>query len=301
MRITQRAVAQTALQGLNRNLGELGRTQERLTSGKQISRPSDSPTGVNRAMQVRQDKSAALQQERNISDAKGWLEATDTALTTMLAQVRRVRDLTVQASNEGAMSGTSRAAVATEVAALRDALLGLANQTLDGRPLFGGVTEGSRAYDENGAYVGVGGTAGIPAIAVERRLSNTEVVRIDVAGPEAFGDPADGDDLFALVGRIATDVTADPAALSGHLNALDAGMERLLTAAASVGARAVRVDTASQVNADLQLTLTKQLTAVEDIDLPKTIMQLNMQQTGYQAALSATAKVIQPTLVDFLR
>ncbi len=301
MRITQRAVAQTALQGLNRNLSELGRIQERLTSGKEISRPSDSPTGVNRAMQVRQDQAAAVQQERNIDDAQGWLEATDTALTTMLEQVRRVRDLTVQASNDGALSATSRGAIATEVAALRESLLGLANQTLDGRPLFGGVTDGSTAYDAAGVYRGVGGTGGIPVIEVTRRVSDTETVRIDVAGPEAFGDPEDGDDLFALVARIAEDVTGNPAALAGHLTSLDAGMQRLLTAAASIGARAARVETAGQVNADLQLTLTKQLAAVEEIDLPKTVMQLQMQQTGYQAALSATAQVIQPSLVDFLR
>ena len=53
MRITQRAIAQTALQGLNRNLTQLGKLQEQLTSGKVVSRPSDSPTAVNRSMQIR--------------------------------------------------------------------------------------------------------------------------------------------------------------------------------------------------------------------------------------------------------
>jgi flagellar hook-associated protein 3 FlgL len=47
--------------------------------------------------------------------------------------------------------------------------------------------------------------------------------------------------------------------------------------------------------------LQSQLSDVEDIDLPKTITELSLQQTAYQAALAATAKVIQPSLVDFLR
>jgi flagellar hook-associated protein 3 FlgL len=40
---------------------------------------------------------------------------------------------------------------------------------------------------------------------------------------------------------------------------------------------------------------------VEDIDLPKTISDMQLQQVAYQAALAAGAKVVQPSLVDFLR
>ena len=299
MRITQRAVAQTALQGLNRNLADLGKLQEQLTSGKVVSKPSDSPTGVNRSMQIRKDQAATEQQARNISDAQSWMETTDSALTTMLAQVRKVRDLTVQAANDGAMTGSSRTAIATEVAALRESLLGLANENVDGRPVFGGITSGSQAYRTDGTWVGVGSADGTGVVPINRRISNDEQVRIDVTGPEAFG-PA-GDDLFALVGRIAGNVTGDPAALDDDLADLDVAIDRLLTATSTVGARAARVETAAQVNTDRQLSLAKQLTAVEDVDLPKTIMTLQMQQVTYQAALQATAQVIQPSLVDFLR
>jgi flagellar hook-associated protein 3 FlgL len=300
VRITQRAVTQTALQGLNRNLSDLGKLQQQLTSGKVVSKPSDSPSGVNRAMQVRQDQAAAVQHARNISDAQGWMDFTDTTLQSMVTQVNRVRDLTVQASNSSALSESGRVAISTEVAALRESLLGLANQSVDGRPLFGGITSGATAYDATGAYDGVGGAYGVPVVGVTRRIADAEDVRIDVTGPEAFGDPS-GTDLFALVGKIATDVTAAPEALGDDLAALDVALQRLMTAVSSIGARAARVEATAQTNTDLQLSLTKQLALVEDVDLPKTIMQLQFQQTGYQAALQATAHVIQPSLVDFLR
>ena len=299
MRITQRAVAQTALQGLNRNLAEVGRLNQQLTSGKLVSKPSDSPAGVGRAMQIRQDQAANLQHARNISDAQGRLETTDSALGTVIEQVRRVQTLTLRAANEGAMSESSRTAIATELRSIRESLIGVANTSIDGQPVFGGVTTGSLAYAPDGSYVGVGGTAAIPAVAQMRRISDNEEVRVDVAGPEAFGDPATGD-LFALVATIADDVVAQPGALSGHIASLDGAMDRLLTAMSGVSARAARIETAAQVNTDRQLQLKGQLAGVEDIDLPKTIMDLSMVQTGYQAALSATAKIIQPTLVDFL-
>jgi len=293
VRITQRAVALTSLQGLNRNLDAVGRLQQQLTSGRLLNAPSDSPTGTNRAMQTRSDQAATAQQQRNITDAKGWLEQTDSALQEMLDTTRRVRDLTVQGSSTGSQSDVSAQAIATEVKSLREGLLSLANRTIGGRPLFGGVTPGTKAYDATGAYVG---QAGPP---VTRRVSDTEVVRVDTTGPEAFG-PA-GADLFAIVDKIATDVVSNPTALAGHLTDLDTVMKGMLTAVADVGSRAARVEREEQVNADRSLTLSSQLAETENIDLPNTIMRLQMQQVGYEAALSATAKALQPTLLDYLR
>jgi flagellar hook-associated protein 3 FlgL len=294
MRITQRAIALTSLKGLNQNLTTLAKMQERLTSGKQFSKASESPTGANISMQTRTEMRATEQHARNIADATARLNQTDTTLQTMNEMTRRVRDLTLQAKSTGNSSVTSREAIAKEVAALRDGLIGLANQTVNGTPLFGGITGGTTAYDPTtGAWVG-NNTA-----TVERRLTSTETVRIDVSGPEAFGTP--GDDLFAVAGRIAADAPTNPAALTGHLDDLDAIIEKMTTALADVGARQVRVENAESINSDYQLTLKTALAENEDIDLPKTIMELKMQETGYNAALQATAKTLQPSLMDFLR
>ena len=296
MRITHRAVTQTALLGLNSNLSSVSKLQQQLTSGKLISAPSDSPTGTNKALQIRQDQSAVEQFAKNISDGQSWLDSTDTALTTVIGQVQRVRALTVQAINTGSASTSSQQAIAVEVAALRESLLGVANSSINDRALFGGVTQGSTAYDTDGTYVGA------PPVGegITRRVSNADRIRIDVTGPEAFGTPGP-DDLFALVGRIAADVEGNPSALSGDLAQLDVALDRLLGAAASVGARSARMGAAGQINTDLQLTLASQLVDVEDIDLARTIMELNQTEVGYKAALQATAQVIQPSLVDFLR
>ena len=297
MRITHRAVTQTALLGLNTNLSSVAKLQQQLTSGKLISAPSDSPTGANKALQIRQDQSAVQQFAKNTTDGQSWLDATDTALTTAIGQVQRVRALTVQALNAGAVSTSSQRAIAVEVAALRESLLGVANSGLNDRALFGGVTQGSSAYAGDGTYVGA------PPVGegITRRVSNADRIRIDVTGPEAFGPASPGGlDLFALVGKIATDVEGAPGSLAGDLEALDVALDRLLGATASVGARSARMEAAGQVNTDLQLTLASQLVDVEDIDLAKTILELNQTEVGYKAALQATAKVIQPTLVDFL-
>jgi flagellar hook-associated protein 3 FlgL len=293
MRITQRAVALTSLQGLNRNLDAVGRLQQQLTSGRLINAPSDSPTGTITAMQTRSESAAAAQQARNISDAKGWLEQADSTLQGMLNMTRRVRELAVQGQNGATSSAASRAALATEVRSLREGLLGLANTSVQGRPLFGGVTPGGRAYDDTGEYVG------IPGAGIVRRLSAGETVRVDVDGPQAFG--ADGANLFDVVGAIGRDLVDTPSAVSGHLAEIDAVMETMMGALATVGSRAARVERAEQVNFDLSLTLQSRLAEAENVDLPETIMRLQMQQVGYEAALAATAKAISSTLLDYLR
>jgi flagellin-like hook-associated protein FlgL len=293
VRITQRAVALTSLQGLNRNLDAVGKLQQQLTSGRLINAPSDSPTGTNKAMQTRAEQAAVTQQGRNISDAKGWLEQGDSTLREMLDTTRRVRDLTVQGLNTGAVSDASQKALATEVTSLRDGLLSLANTAVQGRPLFGGVTPGSKAYNDDGTWAGL---AGPP---VTRRLSESETVRVDLTGPEAFGSA--GSNLFDIVGRITTNLTTDPVALATDLADLDTAIKRMSTSVADIGSRASRVDRAEKLNFDRSLTLTARLGETENVDLPETIMRLEMQKVGYEAALAATAKAISPTLLDYLR
>ncbi|MCZ2817837.1 flagellar hook-associated protein FlgL [Modestobacter sp. VKM Ac-2984] len=303
MRITQRSLAVTALQGLNRNQEAIAKLQAQLTSGKTINKPSDDPTGTNAAMQTRQELAGAAQYARNINDGIGLLDATDSALQNMIKQVQNVRALTVKGLNAGTLSDASAMAISTEVSGIRGSLLGLANTTVQGKPVFGGVTSDSSAYDvATGGYQGFGGTTvpPVPVIPVNRQVSDADSIRVDLTGPEAFGDPATGD-LFAIVQAIATDVVADPAALAGHLQELDAALNRMLTAVADIGTRTNRIETAQQVNKDLQLSLTSRSSVIENVDLPKTIMNLQMQQVGYEAALGATAKAIQPTLLDFLR
>ena len=194
MRITQRAVALTSLQGLNRNLDAVGKLQQQLTSGRLINAPSDSPTGTNRAMQTRADQAAIAQQERNISDAKSWLEQTD---STPAGDARH-RPPGARPHRPGPQHRLehrrSPQALATEVKSLRDGLLSLANRTIQGPPAVRRRHPGRQGVRRD-RHV----RRARPGRRSTRRVSDTEVVRVDITGPEAFG--AGGGDLFAIADR----------------------------------------------------------------------------------------------------
>jgi flagellar hook-associated protein 3 FlgL len=72
-------------------------------------------------------------------------------------------------------------------------------------------------------------------------------------------------------------------------------------AVAAIGARTNQVTSTRDRVESSKVMSTNGLAQVESIDLPATITQLSLQQVAYQAALGATARVIQPSLVDFLR
>jgi flagellar hook-associated protein 3 FlgL len=302
VRIPSGAMVRTSLLGLGNNLASLNKLQQQLTSGTTISRPSDSPTGTNTVMLTRRNIANNDQQARNITDGQSVLSATDTALQDMLDQTLKARDLTVQALNGGASSPETKQAIASQVSGLRESMLGQANQVVGGRALFAGASSGPVAYDATAKYVGVGGSAGIDVIPLNRRISDNETIRVDITGAEAFGDPEQGPDLFAVVQHIADHTTSgDQAALTDDLASLDKAISRMTKATADVGTRAQRLDQAASINATRALTLQAQLSSTQDVDLPKTIMNMQMQQVSYQAALQVTAKVLQPSLLDFLK
>jgi flagellar hook-associated protein 3 FlgL len=294
-RITQRSIGQSSLAGLQHNLGRLGNIQQQLSSGKQISKPSDSPTGTVSAMQLRSEIRTNQQWSRNAADGIGWLGTIDQTLTSSLDSVRRARDLTLQGMNSGATSAEAQRALAVEIDQLRDSLIGLANTTYLDRPVFGGTTSGKQAYQADGQYVGSGTANG-----VARTVGADATVRVDVTGPEVFGPQ--GADLFTVLGEIAANLRAgDTSALSANLNGLDTAMRTVQNKLAEAGARYNRVEQMQKAADDRVLALTNSLSGVEDIDLPKTIVDLKMQQMAYEAALGATQRIITPSLADFLR
>lgn len=293
MRVTQRSVAMASLNGLQLNISRLGETQQQLSSGKLITRASDNPTGTVAAMQFRGEISALQQYGRNAADGLGWLSAAETALTSVSNDVSRVRGLALQGLSAGTFgSGAAREAIALEIDNIRESVISSANSTYIDRPVFGGTTDGHTAYSPAGAYLGDAGT-------VERSVSNGTKVRVDVGGPQVFGE--NDQQLMTLLANVADHLRNDPSKVAADLDKLDVAAEKVRGGLSKIGARYGQLEKIQQSSTDRILDLNGQLSEIEDIDLPKTITELTLQQTAYQAALAATAKVIQPSLVDFLR
>jgi len=292
-RVTEGSIHTRVLANLQRNIAKGEKIQEQLSSGKTINRPSDSPTGTVSSLQLRGEVRSSQQYQRNADDGLGWLGTLDDTMSNVSSRTIAARDLVVRGLNTGANDASANEALATEIEQIRKQLISYGNTKYMDRPVFGGSTSGPAAYDDSGTYVGEpGGTT--------RTVGAGSKVRVDTTGPEAFGE---GDtQLFKVLQDAADAVRAgDAAAASDALGRLDTAHNLVKTTLSDVGARYNRLEQMKQSAQDRLLTVTSQLSDIEDVDLPKTIMEMQLQQTSYQAALAASAKVIQPSLIDFLR
>jgi flagellar hook-associated protein 3 FlgL len=293
-RITSTQMLASSQRNMQATLQQLARLQEKASSQKEISRPSDDPVGTATAMRVRGGAAAEAQYERNMLDGEGWLVTVDSAFSAATDILLRVRDLTMQAANSGAMSDTAREAIATELDGLREDMLRQANTTYLGRPVFAGSSGADAAFDA-ATYTHTG--SGVASDIVERRVGSDTSIRVDADGAAAFGDGVNS--AFALIDRIAADLRAGTD-VAPRLTDLDTRRDAILGQQALSGARYNQLERAQETNMQKQQDLAAQRAAVEDVDIAEVLIDLKSQELAYQSALAVTSRALQPSLLSFL-
>ncbi|MCU1556608.1 MAG: flagellar hook-associated protein 3 [Microbacteriaceae bacterium] len=293
-----RVTAQTRMTNAQLNLqvsaAQLARLQDTASSLKKISVPSDDPAAAADSMRVRAAQAATAQYARNIDDGNNWLTTTDSAMSAVNDILGRVRDLTVQGANDGALNSVSKEAIAKELEGLKSDLLSKANTTYLGRTVFAGNSDAGVAFDATTYnFSGSGSGSG-----VQRRIDSNTTVQVDANGAAVFGTGASS--VFALVDNIVADLRAG-VNVGSRISAIDTAANAVLSAQSSVGARSAQITKAKDANLQTTGALEAQRSGIEDVDLSQIIIQLKQQEVTYQAALAVTSRTLQPTLMDFLR
>ncbi|WP_181313169.1 flagellin N-terminal helical domain-containing protein [Nocardioides campestrisoli] len=292
-RVTQNMMTSRSLEHLNAGLSRLSKLQEQVASGRAISRPSDAPAETTTAMRLRATLTEVAQHRRNAEDGQGWLAEADTMLQSMITRTRQAREIGIQAANPGAVSPGGREVLAGEIEQIRDSLIALANTRHQDRPVMGGITGGSEAFSAGGTYAGVAGQ-------VTRTVADGVKVRVDLDAEATLGP--DGANLFDHLTEMAAAVrSGDTAALRAGMDTVAGDLDRLGVAVIDVGSRMVALDRAVETADARELSMVKSLAGIEQVDLPKAILELQTQELAYQAALASTSRVMAPSLMDFLR
>lgn len=292
-RVTNLTMTSAAQRSLQAQQSKLAALQDKAATLNKITRPSDDPTATGEALQTRARLAANAQYGRNIEDGGRWLTAADSALGDANNVLNKIRDLTVQAGN-GALNKTAKDAIAIQLDGLNQDLLSMANTKHLGRNIFAGSSDTATAFGPADPSV----FNGVANSSVERRISADQTIRVDADGAKIFGDGATS--VFKLVSDMAAALRAGTD-ISPKLNDVDAALKNVISGRAEIGTQQVRLERAGNVNTELGASLDAQKTGIEKADLGSVIMDLKLQETNYQVALAATAKVLQPTLMDFLR
>jgi len=297
-RVTTHTQMRSAQRNLQENMVHLARLQEQASTLKNINRSSDDPTAAAAAMAVRTEMRAVTQYSANANNGNEWLTTIESSLNSVSDIMNRVRDLTVRGANSGALSPTAREAIAIEIEGLKTDLATQANTKFLGRSVFAGNSDAPKAFTADAGSNPVTYTFTGDASSVERRISATSTVRVDADGGTIFGT---GDDsVFGLLDTVVADLRSTTTNVGSHLGALDERMAIMTGQRSEMGARQVQMERAQSTLLEKTGTLDARRSSIEDADLGQIIIDLKLQEVTYQAALAVTARVLQPTLMDFL-
>lgn len=286
MRVTQSMLSNNMLRNLSSNYNKMGKLQDQLTTQKRITRPSDDPVVAMLGLGYRDSLNKVQQYSRNISEATNWLDSTDDAISQGVKVLQRIRELTVQASN-GTYEEAQRGAIAVEVDQLKEQLETIAQTQVGGKYIF------------NGENTNKAPTAGDFSDGdIELEIFDGIKLNVNTKGSELFKSVFNT--LDSLKSKL-EDKTASDTDISGFLDTLDSEIDHFLKIQADVGAKQNRVDMMKDRLSSQETIATEIMSKNEDVEIEKVITELITQESVQRAALSVGARIIQPSLIDFLR
>lgn len=271
--------------------------QTQISTGKKLAAPSDDSVAYQRLRGLDQATADDAAASANLTLASGLLAQADSALDGIGEQLQRASELAVRANN-GTLSDANRKVIGTELAAIADAMVGLAN-TLDtrGQPLFGDADGGAAVTKGvDGKYTLASKAPPAVPIGGGQQVQTSETAQRIFS----FGDT---NTLAAIAELAAALQSGEPLGDAGStaIDDLASGLDQLSAVRASLGARATRVDVESARLRDVAVDREDVRSGMEDTDLTTAITELQKTMTVLSATQASFSKLSNLSLFDYLR
>lgn len=306
LRITSNMMNSQLMLNLNRNAQAMNNTQNQLATGRKLNKPSDDPVGITYSLRYRGELASNDQYTKNVDSALSWLDFNDTVLGQTGDVIQKLRELTVQAAT-GTNPQSALDSINKEVGQLKEQLIDIANSKLNGKYIFNGEAYNRKPYDFPKNADGTSDTSSLGTLITDPGSINYTVgdsvqLPINMTGTDVFGNGTESSNIFNIMDNLSAALASgNISGISAQLERIDNRMETVLTARAELGAKTNRIELMQERLSDLNTNLTDLQSKTEDADYAELIMKSKIQENIYNASLSAGSKIIQPTLVDFLR
>jgi flagellar hook-associated protein 3 FlgL len=292
------------------DLSGLTLLQEQAASGKALNQPSDNPTGTSEVLSMNAQIGRFRQYSTNAADGLSRLQTASGALYSVTEALNQVQTDVLSGANASASDASDRQALSADVLSIKQAILGYAGTTYNNKPIFSGTygttpyPQGSASgisdptsasYDPATAYAYAGSTTPL-----SRVVAPGQSVNVSETGNQVFGSGTSS--VFALLDTISQDLAnGNTSALNGSdLTQLRSAMNTVTQAAGNTGSLSAAI-TQDQTNANGTVSsLQAQVSHITDANEDQVAISLDLAEASYQAALETTAKIIQPSLAQFL-
>lgn len=325
MRVTNSMMNNTFMNGLKNNLNQIYDINNKMNTGQQINRPSDNPAKIAKIMNLQNEMKTNEQYNSNIDDIVGWIETTDSALSDIGNSLSRVKELLVSAGN-AAYGSDERNAIKTEINQIISRVNSSLNTTYDGKYIFGGLNMYNQVVkvekdantgnnslsfiDEKGNSIDIDLTDPnyndliskietkleseiSPGIKVDYNTSANDIIN--------FTDKNGENNLFNLFDDIIKNLEDPDASLVSLSGSVQSALENVLNKRTEVGAKQNVVESIKSKNEEIQLNLKSLYSENQDIDIAQIWIEYTTAMTSYNATLQAGTKMLQPSIMDYLR
>ncbi|KAB0671670.1 flagellar hook-associated protein 3 [Oryzomonas sagensis] len=304
MRITSNMTSDLALYNLQQGQAKLNKLQEQASSQVQINRPSDDPIGARLLTDIGDKIKAGDQYASNITKTSTWLQTTSTALDGMagfMEQAKKLADSITAGSTDPSVGQT----VISQLQSLKQQLVDMGNTQYGDQYVFGGTnnqqpfsyTSNSYQGNENTLSVEIGQGA-----TQQMNITGNQLLTGSSTATPANPTPYGTTNILQTIDNLITDIGANNVSgIKADSKAIEAGATQITNAQTDVAARLLRLDNATTLNTNTKNTLETIAGNVQYVDLAQVGVELTQQQTSYQASLSATAKISQMSLLDYLK
>ena len=325
MRVSENTASHSVGEAVRRTRGKMEKLQIQNATQKKILTPSDDPAANTKIMDIRTETTVNSQFENNAQLAKTRLSMAFDAMGELYDLFVRAKEIAINQSSDGSASADSRLGVAQEVGALYKQLISIANRRVGQHYLFGGFKTLTQPYNEAGQYSGDNGEIPVEVqkdVFIKINIPGNQIFEIKKVAPENLGrTPAEAESspraqkylndqppiletvsLFQELDALRVGlITNDTISVRHKLEKFDEILKNVTMWRTKLSSRVSGIDQSISSTQNIDLKNAELATQLEDADFTELWSNLAKEETVLRSSLHAAQKLLQPTLLDFLR
>lgn len=313
IRVTSSLMVDRSIKNINKNMMKLQDLQLKLSTGRNINKPSDDPVGLTQVLKLKESVEESNQHQTNIDDGGARLTAAMKALSNVEDLILEIQSLASDYISSDVSASSS--VLVAQLNGILDEMLLNANAQYMGKYLFGG-DESLRQpylYEDDGA-------GNITRVYRNRTMNGTDEIRgiddniyhtvsegqdlpINISGSRPFMPNGEGNELDVFESIIQLRDAVSNNNLTSAEEAFDElqeEYENIAAAATILGERKASLDTLYAINNEWNVIKEENLSKILDVEYTETISQMTYQQFIYQTSLQVGARIVLPTLMEFI-
>lgn len=303
MRVTNSMVAASLKNRLSENYQELAKISWQISSGKKLASLSDDPVALCQAMSLKTTINTQKDYLRSIDYQIGRLGGSDTAMKHVAELLHQASEIAVKGSN-GTYNQSDLNVLANQVDDIISDMVLTAN-TIPGTGrntnYFARDASGNVTLDPDAASAW-----NITASPAGDNLSSALLTETVDPVPVFWGDPNDdlpeSDKIFSVLKDLKNKLEAgDSAGIKNTISSLNTSLDNALQLQTTAGAKVNHLEALKDQMEEQNISLSNFLSTLEDTEIEKAIIELRQRQTAYEAAMASGTRLLQTSLLDYLK